>query len=424
MRQIRELLGETAEIPAPYQALLNQVSNTYAKFEADLKLVEAKASLRTEQLIASTSRAYSFLDSIHKGFIMCDTTAEVVLTNNSVRNILSMGSAASNNTERTVAKETSWSVDMIDSLLQPEIHLRELIHQCLETCQPRECGEVNFEKTVLRLYLAPLINEVSQDEKQLLGVVILVEDITEQKVLDRSKDEFLSIASHELRTPLTAIRGNASLIKKYYAASITDKDMAEIIDDIHESSIRLIDIVNDFLDVASIEQGKITMNPEAFLLEEIVNDVVRELKHLCDSKGIALISQPPASPMPAVYADRQRIKQVIYNLAGNAVKFTDEGSITISTKADDKFVYASVKDSGRGMSNDSQRLLFRKFQQAGSNFLTRDTTKGTGLGLYISKLIVELSGGKIGLERSEPSKGSTFAFSLPLSKEIKGRLQP
>jgi signal transduction histidine kinase len=412
--QLADLGIDRATLSEPDKALLAKVAETYATFERVNKETEAKVQLRTDQLIASTSRAYSFLDSIHKGFIMCDTAGEVVLTNDSVRHILALKSVAGDGPQSLESSEGAWTANAIDAMLQPELQLKELIAQCLATSQTEEFNEVNFGKRVLRIYLAPLQNEVSGAETQLLGVVILVEDITEQKVLERSKDEFLSIASHELRTPLTAIRGNASLIKKYYAASITDKDMGEMIDDIHESSARLIEIVNDFLDVAAIEQGKIKMNAETFVMQDLIDDVARELQHLCEAKGVALIAQAATGELPQITADKMRIKQVIINLVGNAVKFTEEGSITISSHADQDFLYTVITDTGRGMSEESQRLLFRKFQQAGSSLLTRDTTKGTGLGLYISKLIVELTGGKIGLDHSEPDKGSSFSFSLPL----------
>ncbi len=423
IKQINQLGIDGTLLPPQVQQLLEAVSASYDEFEATHKTMQAEVELRTQQLIASTSRAYSFLDSIHKGFIMCDIAGEVVLTNDSVRHILALKTAVEDAPQPVESTESAWSTDAIDSLLGPEIAFKTQIYKCVETRQIAEFDEVNFGKRVLRVYIAPLITEI-KTERQLLGVVILIEDITEQKVLDRSKDEFLSIASHELRTPLTAIRGNASLIKKYYAASLTDKNMVEMIDDIHESSTRLIDIVNDFLDVASIEQGKIIMNPEVFSIEDIITDVVRELQHLCEGKGIALVSQPSDVPLPQITADKQRIKQVLINLVGNAVKFTAEGSITISTRLEETALKVAVTDTGRGMSPENQRLLFRKFQQAGSSLLTRDTTKGTGLGLYISKLIVELSGGRIALERSELDQGSTFSFSLPLVPAQPEIIQP
>jgi signal transduction histidine kinase len=405
--------ADLSDLPAPLQGLLQQVSNSYATFDEALKRAAAKAALRTDQLIASTSRAYSFLDSIHKGFVMCDTSGEVVLTNNALRHILSLKNTTEATDEHTRPLDSSLSADSLDNLLRPALSLKELIGTCLKTSQTIEYDEVNFGKRVLRVYLAPLLNESTATSIQLLGVIILLEDITEQKVLERSKDEFLSIASHELRTPLTAIRGNASLLMKYYAASIADKDMAEMIADIHESSVRLIGIVNDFLDVAAIEQGKITMQPAACSLQAITTEVARELEHLCTVKGVALVTDPSVQTAPPVLADQQRIKQVIINLVGNAIKFTDHGSITISTQSDKQFVYTTVTDTGKGMSEQNQKLLFHKFQQAGSSPLTRDTTKGTGLGLYISKLIVELSGGKISLQSSALNVGSSFAFSLP-----------
>lgn len=377
-------------------------TNDTAALQAHIKELEAKVKLRTDQLISSTSRAYSFLDSLSMGFIMCDVNPEVVLTNDTARALLEV--------------KSELTLDVIDQILGPDIELKKLVTDSLQTGKPLENKEIIVGKHVLRLFIAPMINEGEGGEKQQIGAVILLENITEQKDLERSKDEFLSIASHELRTPLTAIRGNSALLTKYYSASMTDKDMVEMVNDIHESSIRLIDIVNDFLDVSALEQGKIRINPENIQLDEIVTAVVRELQNLSDSKGIKLIKDPSVATAPAVVADKQRIKQVIYNLIGNATKFTENGSITVSTRVDDNFVYTVVTDTGRGMSEEGKRLLFRKFQQAGSSRLTRDTTKGTGLGLYISKLIIELLGGQIGLVSSQEGVGSSFAFSLPRVK--------
>lgn len=400
-QQIQAALGDSTSLTAKVQTLLQAVNASYVEFEKTLQH-------RTDQLIASTSRAYSFLDSIHKGFMMCDTSGEVVLTNDSLREVLLSKPEAAH------ISESALSIDVITALFRPDLDIKSLVQHCLTTSKPVEYDEINFAGRVLRLNFAPLTSGGDSTVQQLLGVVVLVEDITEQKALERSKDEFLSIASHELRTPLTAIRGNASLIKKHYADSISNPDVAEMIDDIHEGSVRLIGIVNDFLDVAAMEQGKINMQPAEFSLAELCHEVVHELENLCAAKNIKLASDPSVEQVPLVIADRQRIKQVLINLVGNAVKFTDEGSITISCWTDADCVHTVVTDTGRGMSEENQTLLFRKFQQAGSSLLTRDTTKGTGLGLYISKQIVELSEGTIGLQSSTPGKGSAFSFSLPL----------
>jgi signal transduction histidine kinase len=417
-QQVNETLKrDAAGIPASMQPLLLRISETYGTFDAGQKRLEASVRLKSEQLVASTSRAYSFLDSLNMGLIMCDINPEVVFTNLSVRHILASKAGIIGREQPPAAAEANaWTLDAINRLLQPEIQLRSLILQSLTSAQPSEHGAVQFGKHVLRLFIAPMINEVTQGNNQNIGAVVLVEDVTEQEVLERSKDEFFFIASHELRTPLTAIRGNASLIKHYYAKTLPNKDVVEMIEDIHESAVRLIGIVNDFLDVSALEQGKIHMDPEPFLVSEVTQSVVRDLQSLSDTKSLALLVDPGVTAAPAVTADKQRIKQVIYNLLGNAIKFTDAGHITISTRQDNSFVYISIADTGRGMPAEAQRLLFRKFQQAGSSLLTRDTTNGTGLGLYISKLIIEQSGGRIGLEHSEVGKGSSFIFSLPRSK--------
>ena len=377
-------------------------ATTEKGLEERVRELEATVKLRTEQLIASTSRAYSFLDSLHMGFIMCDVNPEVVLTNTSVRGFLSE--------EPT----EEWTLEAIDKLLEPQLHLKELVTTSLKEQRSTELNEVNLGKRVIRLFIAPMTPEVKGDQ-QPIGAIILVEDVTQQVMLERSKDEFFFIASHELRTPLTAIRGNASLITKYYADSLKDKNMAEMVDDIHASSIRLLELVNDFLDASALEQGKIQMKPEKLALTDVVTEVLRELQSLGEAKKLALVQDASVAGVPAVMADRKRVKQVIYNLVGNAIKFTETGSITVSAHEEGGMVHCTVTDTGGGMSEENQKLLFRKFQQVGNSLLSRDTTTGTGLGLYISKLIVNLSGGTIALERSEVGKGSTFGFTLPVA---------
>lgn len=411
--QIRQTLGQNPSLTPQLGSLLQLISATYTEQDNKNSQLQQDVKTRTDQLIASTSRAYSFLDSLKMGFIMTDVKPDVVLANNSVKTML-LSKEAAPSAENSAPSE--WTLAKIDQILQPDLKITDLITDSLQTNQPHEIGEVNIGQFVARVFIAPMISDNGSGDIQKIGAVILLEDITEQKMLDRSKDEFLSIASHELRTPLTAIRGNSAMINKYYAAELTNPDLKEMINDIHESSVRLIELVNDFLDVSALEQGKMPINPETINLQDIVTDVVRELQNLCDEKGIKLISDVSVASAPPVLADRQRTKQVIYNLVGNAVKFTEQGSITISTQLDENFVYTSVTDTGRGMSPENQRLLFRKFQQASNNILTRDTTKGTGLGLYISKLIVEQSGGRIGLKSSELGKGTTFTFTLPRVK--------
>jgi signal transduction histidine kinase len=383
--------------------LLHQVDQTYDKLQTELAQAEEAVRRRTEQLIGSASQAYSFLDALNMGLVVCDLSPEVVMTNSAVAAMLN----------GKTGTRTSWKLAEMEQLLEPGAALLQQVRSSLKTNQAVKLKGVHCGELVLRLLITPMSNP-SQGARQQIGAVILVEDITEQTVMERSKDEFFFIASHELRTPLTAIRSNSSLLSSYFFKDkVNDPLMSEMIQDIHESSVRLIGIVNDFLDVSALEQRKIEMRPEDFVLKEAVGEVLRDLTSVARAKSDELLIDDSLATVPTVTADRQRIKQVIYNLIGNAIKFTDKGKITVGGSFDGTMVQCWVKDSGQGMTEESHKLLFRKFQQAGANLLNRDTAKGTGLGLYISKLIVEATGGKITLEQSKLNEGSTFAFTLP-----------
>jgi signal transduction histidine kinase len=198
---------------------------------------------------------------------------------------------------------------------------------------------------------------------------------------------------------------------------LKDPQLKEMIHDIHESSIRLIELVNDFLDTSRLEQGKIDFKIAPFEMETVIEECLKEYQTTGSEKKLYLNYVRPDKKLPLVSADRNRTKQVIINLIGNALKFTEVGGVTIETIVEGNFIQTAIKDTGRGMSPQNQQLLFRKFQQAGNSIFTRDSTKGTGLGLYISKLIISGLKGSIGLLNSEEGKGSTFAFTLPLAEE-------
>lgn len=389
-------------LPEQFQKLLVEINRAYSEFEQAKRMAEAEAIHRTEQLIGSTSQAYSFLDTIDKGFAMCDVGGEIVLTNQSFRALMPEDAPS------------DLTISYVSSQFKPMLELARLISDCRTTKLSIDRDNIDIGGRIIHIFIAPLLVDTDKPVRELLGIVLLLEDVTEQKMLDRTKDEFFSIASHELRTPLTAIRGNTALIKKHFADSLSP-DVAEMVNDIHASVVRLIGIVNDFLDTSAIEQGKITMHPTQVDLARVCAEVVHELEKLCQGKGIALLADQSLSALPSVFVDRDRIKQVIINLVGNAIKFTNSGSIVISGSFDGLRITVRVADSGVGMSDDAKQLLFRKFQQAGSDILTRAPVKGTGLGLYISRQIIKLSGGTIELESSTPGSGSVFAFHLPAS---------
>jgi two-component system sensor histidine kinase ChiS len=203
--------------------------------------------------------------------------------------------------------------------------------------------------------------------------------------------------------------GNSSMIQEVYGPK-NDTKLKELANDIHESCVRLIKIVTNFLDAARLEGGKMPMKIESIGIEKPVAAAVGELQALGKEKNLYIKTElPPA--LPQVLADGEKVQQIIYNLIGNAMKFTETGGITISAEASPAVVAITVTDTGRGISKDGQQTLFKSFQQTQAG----DENMGSGLGLYISKLLVERMGGHIWLEASEEGKGTSIAFSLPVT---------
>jgi signal transduction histidine kinase len=357
--------------------------------------------LQREKLLLTSS-----ISSLTLGFIMTDRENNIIVINQSARNILCQSASSA----LLTVKECT--LTHIEDELKGAIDLRSLINQSVKEKRVIWVKEVEFDKRFLKIVITPIL-----EETEVIGAVVLIEDITEAKILERSKDEFFSIASHELRTPLTAIRGNTSLIEQYYSDELKDKDLKEMIDDIHHSSVRLIEIVNDFLDMSRLELGKIVFKKEPIDLAEVIQSVVKEYQTTGSLKMLYLNFISPLETLPQVIGDKDRVRQVLINLIGNAVKYTEKGGVTISIDKNDGFLEVLVSDTGKGISEENQTLLFRKFQQASDNIYTRDSSQSTGLGLYISRLMAEGMGGKVKLNKSAVNLGSVFSLSLQIYEQ-------
>jgi two-component system phosphate regulon sensor histidine kinase PhoR len=383
---------------------IGQLANSFNRMVTDLRESRHKIEEQNREMVHNEqARLKASINSLHVGFIMTGVHNEVVMLNGAAKEILSKD------------KERSWSADEIDQRLGKTVAFKDNLAKVLRTGKPVDKKEIDFENFVLRVFTSPILEGTKSGDVQKLGAVVLVENITEAKLLERSKDEFFSIASHELRTPLTAVRGNAAMLQSAYSAKVHETDFDEMVGDIHDASVRLIEIVNDFLDATRLEQGKIKFEGQAFNIHEVLKAVVYEMDTVARGKGISVKIADEVDSRPPIFADKNRVKQIVYNLVGNAMKFTEKGVITIDAKVEKNKLKVYVSDTGPGISAENQRLLFRKFQQAGNKFLTRDT-RGTGLGLYISKLLCEQMGGRISLEESKLGVGTTFAVTLPLAK--------
>jgi signal transduction histidine kinase len=254
-------------------------------------------------------------------------------------------------------------------------------------------------QSVLAIQNARLFREIEEKSHEL-------------EVASRHKSQFLANMSHELRTPLNAILGYSELVLDDIYGAVPDKARAAL-ERVQSNGKHLLGLINDVLDLAKIEAGRLTLSLADYSLNEVVASVVASVETMAAEKGLALkVDVPPG--LPVGLGDEQRIRQILLNLASNAIKFTDSGEVAIKARLADGAFEVSVSDTGPGIAPEDQAKLFQDFQQA-DNSSTRKKG-GTGLGLAISKRFVELHGGRIWL-KSEPEVGSTFSFALPLSAD-------
>ncbi|MCK5084922.1 MAG: HAMP domain-containing histidine kinase [Candidatus Pacebacteria bacterium] len=234
------------------------------------------------------------------------------------------------------------------------------------------------------------------------------------KELDQMKDEFISIASHELRTPLTAIKGYLSLISDETYGKIENEEMKKGIDRAIISTERLEALIEDLLNVSRIEQGRLDVENEKVELEPIIQEIISQLKIPADEKKLLLEYKKPKEKLPLVLADPERLKQALINLIGNSIKYTEKGNIEVTTKIENDKLEIKIADTGIGMSAEEQKHLFEKFQRVQNEKTAKII--GTGLGLWITKQIIELMNGKIYLE-SMKNVGTQVTIKLNLAKK-------
>ena len=235
------------------------------------------------------------------------------------------------------------------------------------------------------------------------------------KGLDEAKSEFLSITSHQLRTPLSAIKGYISMILEGSYGKLPER-ARQSIENVYQSNERLIKLVNDILNVSRIEAGRIEIKFQKVSLEEIINSVVKELKHEAERKNIYLKFEKPSKPLPRVTVDEDKIRHVILNIVDNAIRYTNKGGITVQAEVKNSSkIIIIVKDTGLGMTGKEISELFKSFSRGIAG--NRLYTGGAGLGLYIAKKFVDIHGGKISAESKGIGKGSTFYVEIPIFEQ-------
>lgn len=286
------------------------------------------------------------------------------------------------------------SVELKEQVDQRTLELRDTVHQLRES----EASALNAKRRAVKSL------EEALDERR------------KAQEADQAKSVFLSNMSHELRTPLNAVLGFAQLMERDPSLGSAHRDSLKVI---LRSGEHLLSLINDVLSLAKIEAGRLSLGEEPFLLHELCRDVVGMVSGEAEEKGLAVHFEGMGVTPQAVIGDRGRLMQVLINLLGNAVKFTERGSVTLRLSMKAHLVDFAIIDSGVGIGADEIHKLFEPFHQTESG---RRSKEGTGLGLAISERLVELMGGALRVD-SELGRGSTFAFSLPLPTTTPDRVE-
>jgi signal transduction histidine kinase len=242
----------------------------------------------------------------------------------------------------------------------------------------------------------------------------LAKTVQDLEIASQHKNQFVANMSHELRTPLAAILGYAELIQEGFYEPQGPKSL-DALTRIRANGKHLLGLINTVLDIAKIESGQFTLNMAEYAIESVVETVRSATESLAQNKKLALKTEV-AKSLPIGLGDEQRLTQVLLNLVGNAIKFTDTGEVRVTAKAVNGHFSVSVADTGPGIPEQEQKRIFEQFHQIDTS-LTK-AKGGTGLGLAIAKQIVEMHGGRIWVE-STLGKGAIFQMELPTRAELR-----
>lgn len=364
------------------------------------KLLASRQSIEenVKELSAEHGKLASLVESVKLGVVMVDLSLNVILANSAAKKIF--GKPASKN---VIFSDLS-------SKIVSSLDISQALSYYVHTGTPLNIQEVVIDNRYFRLFMSPVRDIV---EKVFIGAVVVMEDITEQKRLDKMRTEIVSITSHQLRTPSTIIKGNLEMVLGGDVGEI-NLGQKELLEDTYLGNERMIRLINDLMDVAKIDEGKFKIALEPSQLEDVVSEVLKNVASLAKDRRVSVIYARPQNPLPPVNINRQRVTQVIQNIIDNAIKYSsidDKGKVQIEIQEGAKFLEFIVRDNGIGIPEGEHDKMFERFSR-GSNSTKFDPGGGSGLGLYIAKAVVEQGGGRIWFESKE-NQGTTFHATFP-----------
>lgn len=357
-----------------------------------------------EVLDTEKEKLTSTIGSLADGVFMLDNNQQLFVINDAAKALLGI-------------KTENPTVNEIQSAFPPSFLFASKIHDAITKKLGMQTQELTLGEHTMQVFITPVM-PISQLEHAnrhknipVVGVSVLLHDITLVKSITTMKEDFINMVVHDLRAPLTSIRGAAQLLSQ--EKTELNPDNQKLLAIIHTQSQQLLDQVTTLLDISHLQNGKITLKISDVNLNTMAAEQIQLFTPQAITKNITIIPHLDTT-MPHIQADASLLGQVINNLLSNSIKFTPEqGKIGVTTRVENNTTIISVSDTGRGIPKEKQSQLFSRFYRAG----TGASTTGTGLGLYIVKNIVEAHGGTIKLD-SEENKGTTIMISLPLTASI------
>ena len=395
--------------------LLVQVAN-----QLGVGLNQAELLVQTNQqsseLQATVADLNAIVDNLADGLLVTNTSGQITRFNPALKSMFHLN-----------------GVDLKGTKLSEHFpaELVTLVGQTARCERESVNGDVQLEDgRAVQALATSIIKEAEGDEgEQCLGSVILIRDVTMEREVDRMKTDFLATVSHELRTPLTSVLGFASMIQEKLEEVVIPavpnpnrktqralRAVATNVGIIVSEAERLTSLINDVLDIAKMEAGRMEWNFQPTDPVALLEQGMAATFSLFEKSQLDLVKVFGAD-LPAVLVDRDRIIQVTINLLSNAVKFTAEGQVTCQAVVQGNSLLVSIADTGIGIEAEDCKQVFERFRQVGD--VLTDKPRGTGLGLPICKQIIEHHGGKIWVE-SQVGQGSTFSFTLPLHLQTNG----
>lgn len=405
----RDELEKRAALIAEEKVRRAMAEDSAKKLQIMVEQQTRELTLEKESIVSERNKLSTVLSGITDAVIAVSSENKIILFNTAAQKLFQISETAVAN------KDIDEIIKLYDG--EKQVSFDTFKGQSSDQSAKQNTPLYLIREENKKMYVDAVVTSLQLNASQMNGWVMTLHDVTKEQELEDMKLDFVSMAAHELRTPLTAIRGYTALLRDEYSNSL-DGVGETYMNRLVVSTKNLGDLIDNLLNVSRIERNTFKVEITPMDVGKVIKETMLNLEEQAHMKKQMLSFVPPENPLPMVMGDSSRITQVTTNLLANAINYTPEGGvITVSSDVANGFVTIHVKDSGQGIPKEALPKLFSKFFRVSG--VLEQGSKGTGLGLFITKSIIELHHGTIAVD-SEVGKGSTFSFTLPIA----GSTQP